>query len=111
MMVQIVDHILTELQEDLEKAKKEKEDAAARRKCDENQFNKLLAEMMETERIYISDLEEVRNCNYFILAPFSKSYYNSSIMFSSRCAKNLHRLHKKLEVATALIENLQEPKS
>ena len=80
MMVQIVDHILTELQEDLEKAKKEKEDAAARRKCDENQFNKLLAEMMETERIYISDLEEVRNFNYFILAPFSKSYYNSSIM-------------------------------
>ena len=73
MMVQIVDHILTELQEDLEKAKKEKEAAEARRKCDQNQFNKLLAEMMETERIYISDLEEVRSCNYFILAPFSKS--------------------------------------
>ena len=60
MIFQIIDHILAELQEDLEKVKKEKEAAEAGRKSDQNQFHKLLAEMMETEKIYISDLEEVR---------------------------------------------------
>ena len=66
MMVQTIDHIVSELKEDLEKEKKEKEATESRWKYHQNQFYKLIAEMLETERIYIQDLEEVRKIMWLL---------------------------------------------
>ena len=56
-MVHIVDHLVSGLQTDLEKRRAGSE---ARIKC-ENQLYRLLAEMVETERKYVQDLEQVGN--------------------------------------------------
>jgi hypothetical protein len=58
MMSQIVEDLVTGLQNDLCMKKQE---SAARRKS-EAQLFRLLAEMVETERKYVEDLEEACEC-------------------------------------------------
>ena len=55
MMVKIVDHLVQGLAIDIEKKKQE---AVARQRL-ETQLYRLLSEMLETERKYVSDLEQV----------------------------------------------------
>ena len=55
MMVKIVDHLGQGLAIDIEKKKQE---AVARQRL-ETQLYRLLSEMLETERKYVSDLEQV----------------------------------------------------
>ena len=55
MMVKIVDHLVQGLAIDIEKKKHE---AVARQRL-ETQLYRLLSEMLETERKYVSDLEQV----------------------------------------------------
>ena len=54
MMSHIFDHLMPGLPSDLERKRQE---SAARRKC-ETKLYKLLAEMVETERKYVEDLEQ-----------------------------------------------------
>ena len=54
-MVKIVDHLVQGLAIDIEKKKQE---AVARQRL-ETQLYRLLSEMLETERKYVSDLEQV----------------------------------------------------
>ena len=56
MMVKIVDHLVQGLAIDIEKKKQE---GVARQRL-ETQLYRLLSEMLETERKYVSDLEQVR---------------------------------------------------
>ena len=60
MMSHIVDHLVSGLPHDLGM---KKEESAARRKS-EAQLYRLLAEMVETERKYVQDLEEA--CDYYL---------------------------------------------
>ena len=55
MMVKLVDHLVQGLHIDIEKRKQE---TAARQKL-ETQLYKLLAELVDTERKYVRDLEKV----------------------------------------------------
>ena len=59
MMGKVVDHIVSELKEDLDKANKDRKYVREKRKSNQMKFDKLLAEILETERIYVEDLEEV----------------------------------------------------
>ena len=56
MMVKIVDHLVQGLHIDIEKRKQE---AAAKQRL-ETQLYKLLAELIDTERKYVRDLEKVK---------------------------------------------------
>lgn len=55
-MVKIVDHLVQGLHIDIEKRKQE---AAAKQRL-ETQLYKLLAELIDTERKYVRDLEKVK---------------------------------------------------
>ena len=57
MVAQSVDHLVSGLETDLDRNRQE---FAARKKC-ENQLYRLLAELVETERKYVQDLEQVNN--------------------------------------------------
>ena len=57
MVIQIVDHLVSGLATDLDR---NREEFAVRKRC-ENQLYRLLAELVETERKYVQDLEEVNN--------------------------------------------------
>ena len=59
-MSHIIEHLVSGLQNDLGM---KKEESAARRKS-ETQLYRLLAEMVETERKYVQDLEEA--CDYYL---------------------------------------------
>ena len=59
MMGKVVDHIVSELQDDLDKANKDRKLVREKRKSNQMKFDRLLAEILETERIYVQDLEEV----------------------------------------------------
>jgi hypothetical protein len=59
MMGKVVDHIVSELQDDLDKANKDRKHVREKRKSNQMKFDRLLAEILETERIYVQDLEEV----------------------------------------------------
>ena len=61
MMGKVVDHIVSELKEDLDKANKDINYVEEKRKTNQMKFDKLLEEILETERIYVQDLEEVFN--------------------------------------------------
>lgn len=56
MMVKLVDHLVQGLAIDIERKKQE---TASRQRL-ETQLYRLLSEMLETERKYVSDLEQVR---------------------------------------------------
>ena len=56
MMVKLVDHLVQGLSIDIERKKQE---TASRQRL-ETQLYRLLSEMLETERKYVSDLEQVR---------------------------------------------------
>ena len=60
MMVKLVDHLVQGLHIDMDKRKQE---TAARQKL-ETQLYKLLAELVETERKYVRDLEKVNTNDY-----------------------------------------------
>ena len=59
MMGKVVDHIVSELKEDLDKANKDRKHVREKRKSNQMKVDKLLAEILETERIYVQDLEQV----------------------------------------------------
>ena len=64
MMGKIVEHFLAGLQQDCEKLRQEREGSAedsAERKKKETKLYQLLSELIETERKYVADLEQVRN--------------------------------------------------
>jgi hypothetical protein len=81
MMSQIVEHLVTGLHNDL---CGKKEESAARRKS-EAQLFRLLAEMVETERKYVEDLEQA--CDYYL--PLAEIVNHRSIQSLDR------RLSKK----------------
>ena len=56
MMVKLVDHLVAGLHIDIDKRKEE----AAKRQRLETQLCKLLAELIDTERKYVKDLEKVK---------------------------------------------------
>ena len=60
MMYHIIDHIVPAFQSDLVQ---EMDKSAARRKTEDHLY-RLLAEMLETERKYVQDLEEA--CDYYL---------------------------------------------
>ena len=60
MMVKLVDHLVQGLHIDMDKRKQE---TAARQKL-QTQLYKLLAELVDTERKYVRDLEKVRITDY-----------------------------------------------
>ena len=63
-MGRIVGHFTALLQQDCEKVKQERERRAedfGNRKKNETKLYKLLSELIETERKYVADLEQVRN--------------------------------------------------
>ena len=59
MMGRAVDHIVSELKDDLNKENNERNHIEKKRENNQAKFEKLLAEIVETERIYVQDLEEV----------------------------------------------------
>ena len=61
MVAQSVDHLVSGLETDLDRNRQE---FAARKKC-ENHLYRLLAELVETERKYVQDLEQVKNIDFF----------------------------------------------
>ena len=63
-MVKIVDHLVQGLHIDIEKRKQEN----ANRQRLETQLYKLLAELVETERKYVCDLEKVKFLQNFVAA-------------------------------------------
>ena len=67
MMGQEIYHIQSELEGDLEKEKKEIKAIDDKRQHHQKQLYKLLAEMLETEKIYVQDLEEVKYLQFYIL--------------------------------------------
>ena len=68
-MVKIVDHLVQGLHIDIEKRKQEN----ANRQRLETQLYKLLAELVETERKYVCDLEKVKFLQNFFAA--NTSYF------------------------------------
>ena len=63
-MGRIVGHFTALLQQDCEKLKQEREQRAedlSNRKKNETKLYKLLSELIETEKKYVTDLEQVRN--------------------------------------------------
>ena len=62
MMVKIVDHLVQGLSIDIERKKQE----AIERQRLETQLYRLLTEMLETERKYVRDLEQVGNTYIFL---------------------------------------------
>jgi len=73
MMGQIVDHLVTGLQVDIERKRHEFE---TRKKC-EKQLYRLLAEMVETERNYVQDLEQACDDYLPLAGKFSDRQYQS----------------------------------
>ena len=65
MVVQVIEHVITRIREDLDEVKIEMNVSEERKKQYELKLHKLLAEMLETERIYVQDLEEVLSCRMF----------------------------------------------
>ena len=64
MMGKIVEHFIRGLQQDCERLRHEKDNSAfdygARKKL-ETKLYQLISELIDTERKYVADLEEVRN--------------------------------------------------
>ena len=65
MVVQVIEHVISRIREDLDEVKIEMNVSEERKKHYELKLHKLLAEMLETERIYVKDLEEVLSCRMF----------------------------------------------
>ena len=62
MMGKLVEHFISGLQQDCEKIRQDKEDKTSdsdARKKNETKLYQLLSELIETERKYVRDLEEV----------------------------------------------------
>ena len=78
MMGKIVEHFLAGLQKDCEKLRQDREGSAeesAERKKKETKLYQLLSELIETERKYVADLEQVRKIDqqpYYLLTMSEK---------------------------------------
>ena len=83
MMGKIVEHFISGLQQDCEQLRNQRDisqfDSEARKKK-EDKLYQLLSELIETERKYVADLEEVRtrcwimSCQLFIRKNYSFLY-------------------------------------
>ena len=95
MMGHIVEHLVSGLQNDL---CIQKEESAARRKS-ENQLYRLLAEMVETERKYVQDLEQA--CDYYLPLAGIVSHRQIQSLDRRQLKKNKRNLSQSSSVTTS----------
>ena len=95
MMSHIFDHLMPGLQSDLERKRQE---SAARRKC-ETKLNRLLAEMVETERKYVEDLEQT--CEDYL--PLAVSMDHSQVQSLDR--REMRKKKRTLSQSSSLNSN------
>ena len=95
MMGHIVEHLVSGLQNDL---CIQKEESAARRKS-EAQLFRLLAEMVETERKYVQDLEQA--CDYYLPLAGIVSHRQIQSLDRRQIKKKAKNLSQQSSVSTS----------
>jgi hypothetical protein len=95
MMTHVIEHLVTGLQNDLSM---KKEESVARRKS-EAQLYRLLAEMVETERKYVQDLEEA--CEYYLPLAGIVSHRKIQSLDRRQLKKNKRNLSQCSSVTTS----------
>ena len=82
-MGKIVEHFITGLQQDCEQLKEQRDlsvfDSEARKKKEVKLYQQL-SELLDTERKYVEDLEQVETLNYFFSRLFNIVCHDHSVI-------------------------------